>query len=151
MQNAKVAWTLDPRQINLILTLFLAPTSEPRSINRSMYDVRLSLTAYINGVIPVVCKKKPKKCIKNIVFSRIHANLRKFICSQYFYILAKLHILFGISVRQTIIHRNEFVYTKNSNKNENGKSNLGYHDTNVGNSFSTCSWTFAFGCFSLHQ
>lgn len=45
-------------------TLFLAQTSDPRSIRRSKYDVRLSLTAYINGVIPDICnfKQNYTKC-----------------------------------------------------------------------------------------
>jgi len=39
-----------------VLALFLAPTSDPSSIIRSSNALRLSFTAYINGVIPVVCK-----------------------------------------------------------------------------------------------
>lgn len=41
-----------------VLALFLAPTSDPSSIIRSSSALRLSFTAYINGVIPVVCKRK---------------------------------------------------------------------------------------------
>lgn len=39
-------------------TLFRAIISDPRSISRSKYDTRLSLTAYISGVIPVICNNK---------------------------------------------------------------------------------------------
>jgi len=39
-----------------ILALFLAPTSEPKSIILSNNEVRLSFTAYIRGVIPLVWK-----------------------------------------------------------------------------------------------
>lgn len=42
-------------------TLFRAQTSEPNSIRRSKYDVRLSLTAYIKGVIPDICNFKKRK------------------------------------------------------------------------------------------
>lgn len=41
-----------------VLALFLAVTSAPSSIIRSSSALRLSFTAYINGVIPVVCKVK---------------------------------------------------------------------------------------------
>lgn len=37
-----------------ILTLLRAETSDPKSMRRSKYDVRLFMTAYINGVIPVI-------------------------------------------------------------------------------------------------
>lgn len=59
----------------VILTLFLAPTSDPSSISLSKIGVRLSLTAYISGVIPVACEKqhclgKRKKTIKKITIKK---------------------------------------------------------------------------------
>lgn len=52
-------------------TLFRAQTSEPNSISRSKYDVRLSLTAYIKGVIPDICnfKKKRKETVITVIQS----------------------------------------------------------------------------------
>lgn len=38
-----------------MLTIFLIVTSVPRSIKRSRNVVLLSLTAYIKGVIPLLC------------------------------------------------------------------------------------------------
>lgn len=45
----------------VILTLFLAPISDPRSIKRSNICVRLSLAAYINGVIPEIYHKEKNR------------------------------------------------------------------------------------------
>jgi hypothetical protein len=41
--------------VRAVLTLFLAHTSDPSSINRSSSAALLSFTAYISGVIPVTC------------------------------------------------------------------------------------------------
>lgn len=49
------------KQKRVELTLFLAHTSDPRSISRSSNPERLSFAANINGVIPVACEGKMKK------------------------------------------------------------------------------------------
>lgn len=62
------------------LTLFRAPTSEPKSMSLSRRDVRLSFTAYMRGVIPVAWKQNAFLLVCSIKLDRniFRIRIRKY-------------------------------------------------------------------------
>lgn len=63
---------LNTQNLFVNLTLLRAQTSDPNSMRRSKYDVRLFMTAYIKGVIPVICNSK-SGC--NDIFAKNEPNM----------------------------------------------------------------------------